>query len=237
VTSGTRSARTLSIRWARRIFGFAIGGAIVGFGSGAAAQPFPSTNESWKNDLGTSEAPAPPPLHVPYLQYGVALTAEFVAAAGKICAVVTDPPTCILGSGGGVAVRVGKRTAGPWYFGAAYELSKHDASKIYRLAILQQVRAETRYYVDTGRDVEPFALGGIGAIGYGNEWGIDTFGPMAFLGAGLEAQITRRTVVGVALTYRSLYFTAFSDTSGSHRDNGIASIFGLDILLEQRDPL
>jgi len=203
----------------------------------AGAQTLPGASDLAKTDLTSSEAPAPPPLHVPYFQYGVALTAEVVASAGKICAVVTEPPTCILGSGGGIAVRVGRRTAGPWYFGGAYELSKHDASKLYRLAILQQVRAEARHYFDTGRDVEPLALGGVGAAGYGNEWGLDTGGPLAFLGVGLEAQISRRTVAGIALTYRALYLAAFTDTSGSHRESGLASMFGLDIILEQRDPL
>src|SRR4051794_28792156 len=74
----------------------------------------------------SAEGVAPPPLNVPYLQYGVALTGEFVMSPGGICDTPPNVRECILGSGGGVAARVGYRTAGPWYFGPAYELSKQD---------------------------------------------------------------------------------------------------------------
>jgi hypothetical protein len=177
----------------------------------------------------------PPPTNVVYLQYGVAITAEAVSAAGPICDNVAVP--CILGPGGGIAVRVGWRGAGALYFGGAYELSKQDPNKLLRLAILQQVRAEGRYYFVSGRDTEPYVSAGLGVAGYGNEWGVDTWGPAGFLGLGLETQITRRTVVGVALAYRLLYFQRFTDTTGAARDAGIAQLVGLDFVLEQRDPI
>jgi hypothetical protein len=177
----------------------------------------------------------PPPTNVVYVQYGVALTAEAVSAAGPICDNVAVP--CILGPGGGVAVRVGWRGIGAWYLGGAYELSKQDPNKLLRLAILQQARAEARYYFVSGRDTEPYLSGGLGVAGYGNEWGVDTWGPAGFLGLGLETQITRRTVVGVALAYRLLYFQKFTDTTGAPRDAGVAQLIGLDFVLEQRDPI
>ena len=110
----------------------------------------------------------------------------------------TSRVPCILGPGGGVAVRVGWRGTGALYFGGAYELSKQDPNKLLRLAILQQARAEGRYYFVSGRDTEPYLSAGSGVAGYGNEWGVDTWGPAAFVGLGVETQITRRTVVGVA---------------------------------------
>jgi len=167
-----------------------------------------------------AQAPAPPPLHVPYLQYGVSLTGEFV-----------------LTPGGGVAARLGFRSAGRFYFGGTYEFSKQNPDSLYRLAILQQARAEVRYYLDTGRDVEPMAIAGIGIAGYGNEWAIDTGGPLGALGIGIELQITRRTVVGLALSYRGIYLGPFTDSSGTHREGGLASMVGLDLILEARDPL
>ena len=188
-----------------------------------------------------SEAQAPPPLHIPYLQYGVALTGEFVASPGPLCNSTrpppNTPPACIFNSGGGVALRVGYRAASPWYLGGAYEMSKQDPNNLYRLAILQQLRAELRYYVETGRDVQPVLFGGVGIAGYGNQWSIDTWGPMGQLGAGVELQITRRTVVEAAAYYRLLYFGAMTDTSGTARDGGIASMVGLELGLAQRDPL
>src|SRR5579859_4174952 len=81
-------------------------------------------------ELEPGELPAsastPPPLHVTYLQYGVGFTGEFVTTPGPMCPSQAAQP-CILGSGGGVAVRVGWRSAGPLYLGGAYELSKQEA--------------------------------------------------------------------------------------------------------------
>ena len=80
-------------------------------------------------------------------------------------------------------------------------------------------------------------MAGVGVAGYGNEWRVDTWGPGGFAGVGLEGQITRRTVVGVALGYRLLYFKEFVDSSGAARNAGIAQLVGLDLVLEQRDPI
>ena len=191
-----------------------------------------------------TSATSPPPSSANYLQYGVTFTGEFVldsSFAGPMCgeskASDGSPAPCILGSGGGVAIRVGVRPSGPWYFGGAYELSKQDPNKLYRLAILQQVRAEARYYFLPGYEVQPYASGGLGLGGYGNEWGVDTWGPAGFLAAGVETQISRRTVVGVALAYRPMYFGRFIDTSNTERPPGFAHLIGLDLLLEARDPL
>jgi hypothetical protein len=184
--------------------------------------------------LDLEKAP-PPPTNVVYLQYGVAFTAEVVSSAGPICDNAAVP--CILGPGGGIAVRAGWRGAGSLYLGGAYELSKQDPNKLYRLALLQQARFEGRYYFVTGRDVEPYAAGGLGVAGYGDEWAIDTWGPAGCLGGGIEVQITRRTVVGLAAAYRVLWFKSFTDTSGADRGAGLAQLVGLDLVLEQRDPI
>ncbi len=177
----------------------------------------------------------PPPTNIVLLQYGVAFTTEIVTAAGPMCDNVDVP--CILGPGGGIAIRAGWRGTGAVYLGGAYEISKQDPNKLLRLALLQQARVEGRYYFVSGRDVEPYVGTGAGIAAYGNEWSVDTWGPAAFLGAGLEAQITRRTVVGLGLNYRFLYFQGFRDTTGAERAAGIAQLVGLDLLLEQRDPI
>jgi hypothetical protein len=211
----------------------------------APAADTPSSSGGPTSDNGADDTPArplvdlqnapPPPTNIVYIQYGVAITAEVVSAAGPICDNVSVP--CILGPGGGIAVRVGWRGIGSWYLGGAYELSKQDPNKLLRLAILQQARAEARYYFVSGRDTEPYLSAGLGVAGYGNEWGVDTWGPAGFLGLGLETQITRRTVVGVALAYRLLYFQQFTDTTGAARAAGLAQLIGLDFVLEQRDPI
>jgi hypothetical protein len=191
----------------------------------------------WAADPGTSPVAitAVPPLELRYIQYGVALTAEVVTAPGPICG--SNGAPCILGSGGGIAGRGGIRFPGAWYFGGSYEFSKQDPSQLYRLAILQQLRAEGRYYFVTSRATEPYLSATAGAFAYGNAWAVDLWGPMASLGAGVEFQITRTRVIGIGMTYRLLYTTPFTDSANTHRDAGIAQILGIDIVLEARDPL
>lgn len=198
--------------------------------SPAAAATPPPTQVA----LDLEKAP-PPPTNIVYAQYGVAFAAESVLAAGPICDNEGIP--CILGNGGGIVVRGGWRGAGPFYFGGAYELTKQDPNKLYRIALLQQARAEARYYANTARVTEPYLALGAGVAGYGNEWGIDTWGPGGSIGAGVEYQITRSTVVGLAINYRALWFSRFTDTSGAARDAGLAQLFGLDLVLEQREAI
>ncbi len=170
-----------------------------------------------------------------YFQYGVSFAAEVVLAAGNICR-STEP--CILGSGGGLALRGGYRSSGPWYLGGAYELTKQDPNNLYRLATLQQARLELRYYFETGRDLSPLFTAGAGVAGYGNEWGIDTWGPLGFLGAGLEFQVSRKIIVGFHASYRALSTGRFSDPgTGSPRAAGVTSFLGMELVLEGRDPL
>jgi hypothetical protein len=182
-------------------------------------------------------APPPvPPTQRAFIQYGVAITNELVAAPGEICSSAPNAP-CIFGSGGGFAVRVGVRTRGTYYLGGAYELSKLDPSQLYRLAIWQQVRGEGRYYINTGLVTAPYLMAGIGASGYGNEWSIDTFGPSLSAGAGGELEVSPTTTLGLALTYRAVYFTKFTDSAGTPREPGVAHVLALDFSLEARDPL
>lgn len=206
----------------------------------AAAAPKPPPAEPHTSAENTRlardlESAPPPPSHVVYFQYGVAFTTEQVVAPGPICDNESIP--CVLGAGGGIAVRAGWRSTGPLYLGGSYELTKQDPNKLYRIALLQQARAEGRYYLMTARVTEPYAAVSVGVAGYGNEWAIDTWGPGGSIGGGLEYQITRRTVVGIALAYRLLYFSRFTDTAGAERSPGIAQLFGVDLVLEQRDAI
>lgn len=202
----------------------------VANGSGAVDEaPALAENARLARDLETAP---PPPSHVVYFQYGIAFTTEQVVSSGPIC----DNPSipCIMGGGGGVAIRGGWRGSGPLYFGGAYEMTKQDASNLYRIALLQQARAEGRYYLMTARVTEPYLGASLGVAGYGNEWAIDTWGPAGSVGAGIEYQVTRQTVVGLAIAYRLVHFSRFTDTAGAARDAGVAQLVGLDLVLEQR---
>jgi hypothetical protein len=183
----------------------------------------------------------PPPSSTHYLQYGVALTTETSAAPGDVCPRGAAAP-CILGSGGGLAIRVGYRARDPWYLGGAYEFSRQNSSNLLRLAILQQLRAESRYYLERGTRLTPYAGAALGAALYGNEWGVETGGVTAGLGVGVEFQVTESTVIGAAVMYRPLLLRGWRDSAGQERADrylgfGLAHFVAIELTLAIRSPL
>ena len=186
-------------------------------------------------------APTPPPISAHYLQYGVALTGEVVAAAGQVCP-RGDVPGCILGDGGGLLVRVGYRSRGPWYFAGAYEFSGQNSANLLRLAILQQLRAELRLHLTRATRLSPYLGASLGGAIYGNAWGLDTWGGVAGVGAGLTFQVTPSIVLNGALHYRQLFLHRWTDGAGQDRaagplDFGLAHIVALEFGFEIREPL
>jgi hypothetical protein len=176
-----------------------------------------------------------------YLQYGLALAAEAVASPGGVCPPESDTP-CILGSGGGVGVRVGYRARDPWFLGGAYEFSRHDSSNLLRLAILQQFRAEGRYYFDRGDRTTGFATAAGGFHIYGNEWGASTIGGLFSAGAGIEFELSPSTTVGCIATYRLLVSRRWVDSAGVERADqflgfGFSHLIGFELTLEVREPI
>jgi hypothetical protein len=188
----------------------------------------------------TEQASRPEHLAQAFIQYGLAFTGEFVVAPGPICN-FTGAPQCILGTGGGLTVRGGRRLRGPWYIGGAYEFSKMDSAQLYRLGILQQLRAEGRYYVTTGRAIEPYVMATVGADAYGNLWGFDTGGPLFGVALGAEFQVSTDIVLGLAVSYRALFMARFTDSANTERPPGdvgpgFAHLIGIDLIVEARDP-
>jgi opacity protein-like surface antigen len=185
--------------------------------------------------------PTPPPISSHYLQYGVALAGETVASPGQVCPGASNVP-CILGNGGGLTVRVGYRSRGPWYLGGAYEFSRQDSANLLRLPILQQLRAELRVHLTRVTRVSPYLGAALGGVIYGNEWGLDTWGAASALGAGLEFQVTSSIVLNIACNYRQLVLRRWRDGAGQLRatgpvDFGLAHIVALEFGLEIREPL
>ena len=206
------------------------------------------------NRASAQESQRPPPNNVEYFQYGVGLAVEKLASRGDVCPINSGTPAgtpgstgaasipCILGSGGGLAIRMGYRSRGPWYLGGAYEFTRMDSSNLLRLAILQQLRGEARYYLDTGNRLTPYGALGFGAAVYGNEWNASTVGPALSAGLGLEFQVTQSTVIGGALSYRGFLLRHWTDSTGLERANrylgfGFASTIGFELTLEIRSPL
>lgn len=186
-------------------------------------------------------ASLPPPTSVEYLQYGVSLHTLTLVDSGAVCPKGATTP-CIVGSGGGLGLRLGYRTRGPFYIGANWQLSRLNSSNLLRLAILQRLTAEGRYYFDHGDRLTPYLLGGLGGAIYGNEWGAAAGGVAFGLGVGLEYQISERTVVTLLPTYQPIAFRRFSDTTGQARADGplgfgLAHWLAVQVIIEARDPL
>jgi hypothetical protein len=190
---------------------------------------------------GAAEAEAVAALPTPrraFLQYGVAFTVEDVASPGPICANSNLGNPCILGSGGGIAVRVGWRPTERLYIGGSYELSKQEPDKLYRLGILQQARGELREYFPTGHRITPFGLLEAGLAGYGNEWSIATWGPSATIGGGVEVEVSDGILFDASIFYRPIYLLQhFVDSSTLSHDPGIAQFLGLELAIEADEPL
>src|SRR5690606_1883753 len=113
---------------------------------------------------------------------------------------------------------------------------------LLRLAIMQQLRAELRYYFDLGTRATPYLGFGLGAVIYGNEWGADTGGVVGMLGPGIELAVTQDLAVGMALFYRPMLLRAYTDTAGVRRAEaflgfGTTRLVGLELIVELRDPL
>lgn len=182
------------------------------------------------------EGAEPSPLDVDYAQYGVALATEIPIEPGGICPDEATAP-CIIGLGGGPVLRGGYRPAGPWYIGGAYQFSKLDSNNLYRLGILQQIRAEMRYVVSTGTRAWPYATWGLGGMVYGNEFAVQTGGATALVGLGLELEITRFAVVGLNTSYQPMLFAEFVDTAGQERNTGVAHYVHMELLIELKSEL
>ncbi|HKY37452.1 MAG TPA: outer membrane beta-barrel protein [Polyangiaceae bacterium] len=221
-------AKARSWSEAKREFGVVCAASLVvalGLVRPAAAQP----------------ATLPPPTSVEYLQYGVSLHTLTLLESGDVCPEGATTP-CIVGSGGGLGLRLGYRSLGPFYVGASFQLSRLNSANLLRLAILQRLCAEGRYYFDRGDRLTPYLLGGLGGAIYGNEWDASAGGLALSLGVGLEYQISEQTVVTILPTYQPIAFRHFSDSTGQERAQGplgfgVAHWLAIQFIIEARDPL
>lgn len=188
-----------------------------------------------------AQTAAPPPTSVEYLQYGVSLHTLTLLESGAVCPEGARTP-CILGSGGGLGLRMGYRSRGPFYLGATFQLSRLNSSNLLRLGIQQRLTAEGRYYFDRGNRLTPYLLAGAGGAIYGNEFGADSGGVAFSFGVGVEYQISERTMVTLLPTYQPILFRRFEDSTGQVRASGplgfgLAHWLAFQVVIELRDPL
>lgn len=168
-----------------------------------------------------------------FVQFGAALVAETRVARGKVCPSGAEEP-CILGSGGGVTLRAAHRDHHGYSLGGAYEFSKQDASNILNLPILQQLRAEGRLYLTHRTRTAPFVFAGAGAVGYGNEWSVETWGGVLTAGVGVAHECSREVFCGASIGYRAILLDSFRDKAGQLRPSGLSHFLAIELLLEAR---
>jgi hypothetical protein len=231
-----RSVKRVNMR--RRAFGALLSASVF-----AATMPVQAQTLAEASEAAPTEAPKmkgevvrPPPLHVEYVQYGVAIVFENDINAGAVCSSAGSAP-CILGGAGGLAFRGGYRSAGPWYIGGAYQFAKMDSSNLYRLGIFQQLRVEMRYLPDLGTRTAPYGSWGIGALAYGNEWGVETGGGLLFGGLGVEIELSRTALIGFGAVYRAMLVSGWTDTAGTIRETGVAQFWGAEFQFELRSEI
>jgi hypothetical protein len=181
-----------------------------------------------------SESVPPPPSPGDWLQIGAALISESVTSAGGICP-GRAREACILGSGGGVALRAGRRFQSGIWAGGVYAFSRHDAANLIKLPILQQLRFEARWYLRQGYRFAPYLTLGGGLGAYGSEWRAETFGPLGTVGFGGEMELTQQVYAGATIAYRALLLNDWVDSAGQSR-GGVAHMIGVEVTLETRGP-
>jgi hypothetical protein len=116
-----------------------------------------------------------------------------------------------------------------------YGFSKVNTNNLLPFGVLQHGAGEVRYLFNLGQRTEPYVTAGAGGLAFGNEWHVETFGVASFGGGGFEVQLSRTTVVGVALTYRPMLIFAWTDQAGQARDTGLAHYWGLEVTMEARE--
>ena len=206
-------------------------------GWSAIAQAQASTLVSSQAAPAVLPEPNQPRTERTWLQYGAALSFEGRARAGNICPDDASVP-CILGSGGGLTLRLGERSAhGTWFLGGAYEFTRHNASNLLKLPILQQARFEARYHFVPEQQFSPYLIGAAGFAVYGPQWGVSTYGPVASLGVGLEIESSRGVFFGLALAYRVMRLAAWKDRAGQEREAAFAHFIAFEVSVETRTPV
>lgn len=177
----------------------------------------------------TKVEPSPREIEPKVLQFGIAIAGKF-ALSSPFC---PNDVSCILGSGGGIAARVGHAFRNGWYLGGGYDFSKHDASLLYRLGILQQLRGEVRYHYALGKNWFLVPYGALGFVAYGNEWSIQTAGPGLTIGTAAEVH-AGRSVIGFGFSWQGIYLQRLEDPSraGQYYSAGVPQFLSLELRLE-----
>ncbi len=130
---------------------------------------------------------------------------------------------CLLNGGFGIGGSLERR----WAFGVAlllgYDLALLDAEGIFEVSTLQTLRVGARWVVPLDTVLQPYAEFGVGAVLFGDSFGVATAGAALQLGVGGELELTPRMALVGGLVFRGFTTGAFSaraDGEPGPRDPG-----------------
>ena len=121
--------------------------------------------------------------------------------------------SCLLNGGFGIGGSVERR----WTFGGAlslgYDLALLDAGGIYEVSTLQTIRVGVKWVVPLDRVLKPYLEIAIGALLFGDTFGLATAGGALQLGVGGELEVTASVSLTGGLVFRGFTTGAFISTS------------------------
>ncbi len=130
---------------------------------------------------------------------------------------------CLLNGGFGIGGSVEQR----WAFGGAllvgYDLSLLDAEGSFEVSTLHTLRVGARWVVPLDTVLQPYAELGLGAVLFGDSFGVATAGAALQLGVGGELELTPRMALTAGLVFRVFSTGAFrarADAAPDPRDAG-----------------
>jgi hypothetical protein len=143
--------------------------------------------------------------------------------------------SCLLNGGFGIGGSIERR----WSFGGAlllgYDLALLDAGGIYEVSTLQTVRIGVKWVVPLDRVLKPYVELAVGALLFGDTFGVATAGGALQVGVGGELELTEALALTGGLVFRGFTTGAFISTTDRvprGRDPGanLALLFQVGIL-------
>lgn len=164
-----------------------------------------------EDDLGSLRLQPPPPPEQRSSLFGGELHVQVVLPlADALC---PSGESCLLNGGFGIGGTVERRW--PWGGGLllGYDLALLDADGIYEVSTLQTVRVGVKWVVPFDRVFKPYVEMAIGALLFGDTFGVATAGGALQLGLGGELELTETVAITGGLVFRGFTTGAFISTT------------------------
>lgn len=154
--------------------------------------------------------PPPPPEQRASLFGGELHVHVVLPLADALC---PSGESCLLNGGFGLGGSMERR----WSFGGAlllgYDLALLDAGGIYEVSTLQTIRVGVKWVVPLDRVLKPYLELAIGALLFGDTFGVATAGGALQLGLGGEFELTEALALTGGLVFRGFTTGAFISTT------------------------